>query len=105
MMYLIVAIFAAAFFLPGLLFLWFHARSGRGRAKSALLAFAAGWALNVAVVFALEAIEAGSIGGDPDNRTVVVLFGWVCPLIVVSATWLIFHLLGRRRGRTTTETG
>ena len=94
----IAVLFSTALVLPVVLFLLFRPRNRAGRILATVVAVAAGWAFNVACIVAVEAIDPGSLGGDGDNLAVVTSFGWVCPLVTVLVTWLVWHLLGRRRG-------
>lgn len=83
--------------LPVVLFLLFRPRSRLNALVAAAVGVAAGWSFNVAYVFATEAIAAK----DPSqvnsaNLAIAVTYGWVCPLILVLITWLVWHFATRR---------
>jgi hypothetical protein len=83
--------------LPVLLFLLFRPRSHLRALVAAIVGVAAGWSFNVACVFATEAIAAkGPAQADASNLAIAVTYGWVCPLILVLISWVVWHFATRR---------
>jgi len=74
-----------AFLSPVALFWLLRTRTRLSGLVAAIVAIAAGWALNVA--WASVAHESLAIAGA---------FGWVCPLVLVLLTWLFLRYAKRR---------
>jgi len=93
----VTAILLTALALPVVLFWQLRSRARLKGAAAAAIAIAAGWMLNLAWAFAVEAttIRAPSQDGD-DTLAIAALFGWVCPLVLVLLTWLVWRFTARR---------
>ena len=80
-----IVLLVTALVLPVVLFWLLKSRSRLGGLAVAVIAVAAGWALNLA--WASVAHESLVIAGA---------FGWVCPTVLVSLTWLAWRFAKRR---------
>lgn len=93
-----VALMWVALMLPVTMFLLLKLRTRMSGLLAAAVSVAAGWALNVAYAFTAQA----TASPDPSQSTegyvsIAALFGWACPSVLVSLTWLVLHLATRRR--------
>lgn len=83
--------------LPALLFLLFRPRSRLTALAAALVAIAAGWSFNVSCIVATEAIAAvKSAQVEKSSIAVAVNFGWICPLVIVLLSAIVWSFATRR---------
>ena len=80
-----IVLLVTALVLPVVLFWLLKSRSRLGGLTVAVIAVAAGWALNLA--WASVAHESLVVAGA---------FGWVCPTVLVLLTWLAWRFAKRR---------
>jgi hypothetical protein len=93
----VTVLMLTALALPVGVFLVFRPRSRANTLVAAAVAIAAGWAFNVACIYATEAIAAGTTARiDRANVAIAVNFGWICPLVLVLGTWLVWRVIARR---------
>ena len=80
-----IVLLITALVLPVVLFWLLKSRSRLGGLAVAVIAVAAGWALNLAWASAAH-----------ESLVVAGAFGWVCPTALVSITWLVWRFARRR---------
>ncbi len=91
----VTGLLVAALILPIALFLLLRLRFRLDGPVAAATAVAAGWVSNVAWAFVAQ----GAASQDPsqgNTLSIAAYFGWVCPTVLVLATWLVWHLVTRR---------
>lgn len=79
------ALLITALVLPVALFWLLKSRSRLSSSGVAAIAVAVGWALNLAWASAAH-----------ESLVVAGIFGWVCPTVLVSLTWLVWRFAKRR---------
>lgn len=84
---------------PVFVFWRVRSRAGWNAWVVAGLAVATGWALNVAWAWSVHAAAAGdAVAGEEDTLRIALMFGWVCPTVLVLLTALVMRLSRRRAG-------
>jgi hypothetical protein len=87
---LAIVLLLLALIAPVPLFLLLASRFGMNGWIAAIVAVAAGWALNVAWALAVEKSNAKRSPGDVGNTlSVAKRFGWACPSVLVLLAWLV----------------
>jgi hypothetical protein len=87
---LAIVLLLLALIAPVAVFLLLASRFGMNGWIAAIVAVAAGWALNVAWAFAVEKADAQ---GSPEPRgntlSVAKRFGWACPAVLIPLAWFV----------------
>lgn len=84
----ITLLLVAALVLPVLLFLSLWTASHASTPVAAVIAVAAGWALNIAWAFASRGKAAGAPSADEEKTLAIAArFGWACPAVLVLLAW------------------
>lgn len=83
------ALLVTALALPIVLFWQLGAHAALSTLVAAVIAVAAGWALNVAWAFAAQKHGAEDASqGNAGTLRIAMAFGWACPVVLVLLTWL-----------------
>ena len=94
------ALLVTALVVPVVLFWFLKWRRHRSGVTAVAVAVATGWALNLAWAFAARrSAPALPSSTDTDPVAIAAAFGWVCPLVLVLATWLAWRVFKRRATR------
>jgi hypothetical protein len=87
-----------ALVLPVVLF-WLLTRLDPNALTAAVIAVAAGWALNVAWAFAAGKATPTHPSQETSNfLSIAARFGWVCPSVLVLLTWLVLRFISGTAG-------
>ena len=93
----VTALLIAALALPVVLFWQLRSRARWSGVAAAAIAIATGWALNIAWAFATQESTAKAPSqANGDNLAIAAAFGWVCPLVLILVTWLVWRFARRR---------
>ncbi|RDZ28040.1 hypothetical protein [Lysobacter silvisoli] len=93
-----VALLLVALMLPVTMFLLLKLRTRMRGLLAAAVSVAAGWAFNVAYAYAVQTTASPDASQSTEGYVgIAALFGWACPTVLVLVTWLVLHLVTRRR--------
>ena len=85
---------------PIVVFWTLRARARMRASVAAAISVAAGWVLNVAWAFAVQATTANDAARvDDDPLAIAAGLGWLCPSLLVLLSWLALRFAPRRAAR------
>jgi hypothetical protein len=82
---MVTVILVTALLLPVVVYWLLRSRSHLSGLVAAVIAIASGWALNLVWAFVAH-----------ESFVIAAAFGWVCPTVLVSLTWLVWRFTRRR---------